>query len=310
MKRIPAYFASTALALYFIGFGAAFLFKPDLAGDFGLQWFNNAGLTEIRVYYGAFSIAAGAFISYLMMKNRVLDALTGGVFFSGFVVFSRLLFTTLDGAWGDDYTGLAIPAESAFFILLFIFRSIEASYQKKIPDNSFDQLMKKQSIELSEKRKLKTLFICSSNVCRSPWCEYQYNRMVQGDRELQELADEAGSSAVFNRSKEIHKMTRNALIADGFDTDFVDSHQPHFKADQPEDFESADIIIGMSKTHKLMVPAKYRKKYLPISQAAGYEYQGIEDPFLIRDPKKYKKVMDRLTHYTKEFAQQIKKAAL
>lgn len=51
-------------------------------------------------------------------------------------------------------------------------------------------------------KKYTVLFVCSSNVCRSPYCEFMLRRMVENDDDLRGKVDVC-SSAVFNRSKSI-----------------------------------------------------------------------------------------------------------
>ena len=48
---------------------------------------------------------------------------------------------------------------------------------------------------------MKILFVCSSNVCRSPFAEFVFRRLVQQSPILSSAGIEGGSSAVFNRSK-------------------------------------------------------------------------------------------------------------
>ena len=45
---------------------------------------------------------------------------------------------------------------------------------------------------------MKILFVCSSNICRSPYCEYVFKRMVQSDPRLAQKVTWIRSAAVFN----------------------------------------------------------------------------------------------------------------
>lgn len=115
-------------------------------------------------------------------------------------------------------------------------------------------------------KKYNVLFACSSNVCRSPYCEFMLRRMVENDDDLRGKVDVC-SSAVFNRSKSIFPKAVDILKREGFDEREILAHKPSFKTDK-ERFEKADVIIGMSHTHKLLTPGKYRKKYVTLSEAA------------------------------------------
>lgn len=52
-------------------------------------------------------------------------------------------------------------------------------------------------------RVMKILFICMSNICRSPYCEYVFRKTVEEDSVLSHNVEWVKSSAVFNRSEEV-----------------------------------------------------------------------------------------------------------
>jgi hypothetical protein len=110
--------AVVASCVYFFGFGAAYLFRPQLADQLGLEWLNPAGRTEIRCSYGALSWALAAFFGYLVSEHHSVLALTGVLFLAGAVLATRLVGTTVDRAWGERYTKMAVPIETAFVLAL------------------------------------------------------------------------------------------------------------------------------------------------------------------------------------------------
>ncbi len=140
-------------------------------------------------------------------------------------------------------------------------------------------------------KKKNILFICSSNVCRSPYAEMQFDRLVQSSEILRDKV-EVHSAGVLNKSKAIHPKTASALVADGFDLDKVLQHIPTNKRSDLERFERADIIVSMSKMHKALTPKKFRDKVITLSELATGSYSKIPDPFLIADQEKYNKVMN------------------
>lgn len=156
------------------------------------------------------------------------------------------------------------------------------------------------------KDKYNILFVCSSNVCRSPYCEFLLRAKIQNDEELKDKI-EVKSCAVFNRSKEIFPKTVVALEREGFNRDEVLAHVPAYKKDCRDRFEEADIIIGMSKMHKLLTPKKYRDKYKTLSQAVNGEYRAIPDPFLATSQEKYDRTMAILKVYVEGLYKEIKK---
>lgn len=104
--------------IYFVGFGAGFVFRPEFAERLGLQWTNRSGRTEVRCYYGAVSWALAAFLGYLMSQGLTSEALVGMIFLSGAVFSMRVAGTFVDGGWSDTYTRQAIPIEGVFVAVL------------------------------------------------------------------------------------------------------------------------------------------------------------------------------------------------
>ena len=121
MSNIPAGFATICLALYFFGMAIVFITKPlKNAESFSIKPVDNAGKTEIRVYYGGISFALGAFLLYLAYATKTpMHSLVGGMFFATTVFVTRTIFLFVDKGWKCPYTKLAIPAEGAFVIALW-----------------------------------------------------------------------------------------------------------------------------------------------------------------------------------------------
>jgi hypothetical protein len=118
----PAAFATICLALYFFGMAIVFISKPlKNAESFSVKPVDNAGKTEIRVYYGGISGALGAFLLFLAFSlGTAYYSLIGGMFFATTVLVTRTIFLFVDKGWKCPYTKLAIPAESAFVIALWV----------------------------------------------------------------------------------------------------------------------------------------------------------------------------------------------
>ena len=121
MSNLPAGFATVCLALYFFGMAVVFITKPlKNAESFSIKPVDNAGKTEIRVYYGGISFALGAFLLFLTVALKTpYYSLIGGLFFATTVFVTRTIFLCVDKGWKCPYTKLAIPAEGAFVIALW-----------------------------------------------------------------------------------------------------------------------------------------------------------------------------------------------
>ncbi len=121
-ENAPAAFATVCLALYFFGMAIVFITNPiKNAESFSVKPVDNAGKTEIRVYYGGISFALGAFLIYLAVATgTAYHSLVGGMFFATTVLVTRTIFLFVDKGWKCPYTKLAIPAESAFVVALWV----------------------------------------------------------------------------------------------------------------------------------------------------------------------------------------------
>lgn len=153
---------------------------------------------------------------------------------------------------------------------------------------------------------MKILFVCSSNVCRSPYCEFMLRRMVAGDDVLSRAGIEISSSAVLNHSKEIFPKAVVALKNEGFSEEELLRHKPSHKSNARDRFEEADIIIGMSRFHKLLTPASCRSKYITLSEVAEGKYTPIPDPWLKTSQADYDKSMAVLKKYLDEYFVKLK----
>ncbi|MBQ8504253.1 MAG: hypothetical protein IJ491_08245 [Clostridia bacterium] len=120
-ENFPAAFATVCLAGYFFGMAIVFILKPvKNAESFSIKPVDNAGKTEIRVYYGGISFALGAFLLYLAFATgTAYYSLVGGMFFATTVFVTRTIFLFVDKGWKCPYTKLAIPAEGCFVIALW-----------------------------------------------------------------------------------------------------------------------------------------------------------------------------------------------
>ena len=120
--NIAAKVATLGLVIYFLCTAVVFLAKPEKFGrQYSVQPVDNAGKTEIRVYYGGISFALGLFLAVLaFVFGHPFYSLVGGLIFANTVFFTRFAFTFVDKAWSCPYTKLAIPAEGAFIVVLWI----------------------------------------------------------------------------------------------------------------------------------------------------------------------------------------------
>lgn len=154
---------------------------------------------------------------------------------------------------------------------------------------------------------MKILIVCSSNICRSPFAEMYLRRLVANNDVLKQKVEWVQSSAVLNKSKAIHPKAVAALREYGFDDKEILSHKPQFLYFNSRPFKEADIIIGMSRIHKFLLPIWYKKKYRNLSELAVNKYVAIADPFLSKSQEDYNACMKQIAFYVERVAEKIEK---
>ena len=100
MSNIPAAVAVIGLVGYFFGMAVVFISSPlKNAEKFSVKPVDNAGKTEIRVYYGGISFALGAFLLFLTVALKTpYYSLIGGLFFATTVFVTRTIFLCVDSS--------------------------------------------------------------------------------------------------------------------------------------------------------------------------------------------------------------------
>ena len=96
--NIAATVATIGLVIYFVCTAAVFITNPVKFGrQYSVQPVDNAGKTEIRVYYGGISFALGLFLALLaFVFGHPFYSLVGGLVFANTVFFTRFVFTFVD----------------------------------------------------------------------------------------------------------------------------------------------------------------------------------------------------------------------
>lgn len=153
---------------------------------------------------------------------------------------------------------------------------------------------------------MKILIICASNICRSPYVEFLLKRAVSQDEKLSQKIEWVKSSAVFNKMKRIHPKAKIALLNEGFNEEEINAHKPSYIVCDYKRFRDADIIIGMSKLQKYLLPFSLWKKYITLSEASGRKYKMIKDPYLEKTQDDYNKIMLEIRNYVNDYIKILK----
>lgn len=149
---------------------------------------------------------------------------------------------------------------------------------------------------------MKVLFVCSSNICRSPYCEFRFRKIMEENPKLAEKVSEVNSGAVFNISTKLHKKAYQCMLEEGYDESILKAHRAKYIWFNYKMFKDADVIIGMTRWHKWCLPFSLRKKYINLSEVGGGEYFAIPDPFLAKSQVNYNKCMEIVGTYVDLYA--------
>ncbi|HHX49130.1 MAG TPA: hypothetical protein GX709_01870 [Clostridiales bacterium] len=154
---------------------------------------------------------------------------------------------------------------------------------------------------------MKILFICSSNICRSAFCDFVFNKMVREDIILRSKVERVDSAAVFNRSRKLFPKTYRYLTSIGYNEEELKAFKPRYYRDHLDIFDEADIIIGMTKSHYTLLPRKYKPKFITLSEVTIGEYKAIPDPWLRLTQKRFNKDMQEIEKYLEIYKEKLKK---
>ncbi len=155
---------------------------------------------------------------------------------------------------------------------------------------------------------MKILFVCTSNIMRSPYCDFVFNRMLSTDESLSAIVSKVDSAALRWRYHAVHPQARQALIREGFSVEKVDGYRPRHKWWDKELFREADVIIGMTESHRKMLPKRYRDKFCTLTEAAYGVHTEISDPYWEHlDQEQYNERMDEIKKILNDYAEKLKK---
>lgn len=148
---------------------------------------------------------------------------------------------------------------------------------------------------------MKILFVCSSNICRSPYAEFWFKKMVSESDILQRHIESVHSAAVFNKMTKLHEKAVACLLSEGFSEEELLAYRPAFKKGDEAYFQEADVIIGMTKSHKMYTPKEFRNKFTTLSEIANEKYVKIDDPFLSRNQEEYNEIMRTIYFFLEQY---------
>ncbi len=129
------------------------------------------------------------------------------------------------------------------------------------------------------KNKVKVVFVCMGNICRSPTAEGVFRHLVESRHlEDQILIDSAGTHA-YHVGEKPDPRSRAAALERGIDL----SSQRARKVLQ-DDFERFDYVLAMDRSnyadlHALASPGQRKKLHLFLDFASSWDETEVPDPY-------------------------------
>ena len=157
---------------------------------------------------------------------------------------------------------------------------------------------------------LNILWVCSGNICRSSYADFVFKKMVEDSPILSKIGLKIHSGGLQFQNTAIDPRTTAVLVKEGFDEAEVNKHIPRYKKDYPEMLEEADLIVGMSHSHKLLTPKKYRKeqnKFVQISNWAIGVRKDIPDPYFVNTDEEYAELLAQVKEYLEIILHKLEK---
>jgi protein-tyrosine-phosphatase len=160
----------------------------------------------------------------------------------------------------------------------------------------FKEIMNK----IGDKNPLKLTFVCSGNICRSVYAEFAFKDMIKNSPILKKrLVIDSGGLVFTNIS--IDHRTTEFLMEEGIDRSISEKHIPRYKGNYPEMLDETDLIIGMTKSHRLNTPKRWRKgdeaKFVMISELAINKKIDIGDPYFTNSYEEYREILLKIKKY-------------
>lgn len=144
---------------------------------------------------------------------------------------------------------------------------------------------------------IRLLFICSGNICRSPYMELRFKDLIQKSEKIKNKHRFIISSGGFITQRDLikgHPFTRRALLEKGVSPDLVDAFESRNLRKYKQELENAFAIITPSEKTNPLVPEKYHNKIVFLSEISIGIIKETEDPVRIPDYSEYKKHIDEL----------------
>ena len=159
------------------------------------------------------------------------------------------------------------------------------------------------------KKKVRVLFVCMGNICRSPTAVGMFRKVIEdaGEAELIEI-DSAGTHA-YHIGKPPDERTLSAAMRRGIDLSYRRGRQVNRK-----DFDAFDFVLCMDReNHKDLVavggPTAKGKLHLFLDFAPHQKHREVPDPYF-GGPEGFEQVLDLVQIASEGLLADIRKRGL
>ncbi|MDT8383153.1 MAG: low molecular weight protein-tyrosine-phosphatase [Gammaproteobacteria bacterium] len=153
-------------------------------------------------------------------------------------------------------------------------------------------------------KKIKVLFVCMGNICRSPTAEGVFAAQVKG-KNLEHLieVDSAGTHA-YHIGQGPDERSRSAALKRG-----IDLSELRARRAVAADFDYFDYVLAMDRDNyqrleAICPPASRYKLHLFMSFAPNLEHEEVPDPYY-GGPMGFERVLDMIEHAAEGLLQEI-----
>lgn len=153
-------------------------------------------------------------------------------------------------------------------------------------------------------KKIKVLFVCMGNICRSPTAEGVFAAQVKG-KNLEQLieVDSAGTHA-YHIGQGPDERSRSAALKRGIDLSALRARRA-----VAADFDYFDYVLAMDRDNyqrleAICPPGAEYKLHLFMSFAPNLEHEEVPDPYY-GGPMGFERVLDMIEHAAEGLLQEI-----
>jgi len=132
---------------------------------------------------------------------------------------------------------------------------------------------------LNESHRVRVLFVCTGNICRSPTAEGVFRALVEQHGLGDMIGIDSAGTGGWHVGEPPDRRAQAAAKARGIDLSPIRARQV-----RPEDFSIFDMIVAMDRGHfralsRMAPPAAGDRVHLFLHHAAGLDAADVPDPY-------------------------------